>query len=411
MRRIFPALLALCLLTPAIAFSRDFHVYVGNLSSDHVLIAWGTTNGKNTIGRSSPLYLGATLKIAGREIRPLHNYVLVTNLAPDTDYPYEVLVEKRKVGAGKIHTWPAKSDTLCFFVIGDWGNGSKLQYQVAEAMTSEYRKHAGSGCPVRFVISTGDNIYGWLTRGYTGNSDKHWETKFFKPYASLLAEIPFFPVLGNHDGNESEKRSDLPVYLDNFFFPEDRPGRYYRFSYGGLADFFALDSTRNSETGARRPAYLENGPQHKWLVQNLGSSEVPWKIPYFHHPAFTAGPLHRPSGEKLAHFVSLFQQNGVRVVFSGHEHNFQWSAGDNATGHIRYVVSGAGGELRRRSVLKRMNAAHIEGWSDQSHFLSVEIHGREMKITPLSFAPITVLNPEGNKISAPLTVSLPESKQ
>ncbi len=35
----------------------------------------------------------------------------------------------------------------------------------------------------------------------------------------------------------------MTAYLDNFFFPAPHPARYYRFSFGGLADFFALDST------------------------------------------------------------------------------------------------------------------------------------------------------------------------
>ena len=61
--------------------------------------------------------------------------------------------------------------------------------------------------------------------------------------------MPFFPTLGNHDGNETEKRADLPAILDNFPYPQDKPARYYKFTYGDLAEFFGLDSTRNSETG------------------------------------------------------------------------------------------------------------------------------------------------------------------
>lgn len=40
--------------------------------------------------------------------------------------------------------------------------------------------------------------------------------------------------------------------------------------------------------------------------------------------------------------VPLFEEAGVRLVLSGHEHNFQYAVVDD----IHYVVSGAAGKLR-----------------------------------------------------------------
>ena len=92
------------------------------------------------------------------------------------------------------------------------------------------------------MITLGDNIYGTLNFVLrfkdTGDKDSHWESRFFRPYAPLIAKIPFYPSLGNHDGNETGNRADLAAYLDNFFFPAHVPSRYYRFSYGGPGGFF-----------------------------------------------------------------------------------------------------------------------------------------------------------------------------
>ena len=110
----------------------------------------------------------------------------------------------------------------------------------------------------------GDNIYAYVNIASlivnSGDQDHDWDAKFYSPYRELLQHIPFHPSLGNHDGNGSESRGDLTVYLDNFFFPENRPARYYTFSFGGLADFFALDSTEipapdrpRRSTAATRP--------------------------------------------------------------------------------------------------------------------------------------------------------------
>ena len=53
--------------------------------------------------------------------------------------------------------------------------------------------------------------------------------------------------------------------------------------------------------------------------------ERPWKIPYFHHPPFNAGPRHPAAADEVPHFIESFKREGVKVVFSGHEHNFQFS--------------------------------------------------------------------------------------
>jgi hypothetical protein len=132
-----------------------------------------------------------------------------------------------------------------------------------------------------------------------------------------------------------------------------------------------------------------------------------WVIPYFHHPMFTAGPEHPPSLEQLRHWFTLFTNSGVKVVFSGHEHNFQASEVSAATGGIRFFVSGAGGELRRGNVQKNMQNAHIQAWAEQNHFLEVDIDGKTMKVTPLSYEPMNIVDSTGAAVPASFTVTLP----
>src|SRR5690242_13040183 len=105
-----------------------------------------------------------------------------------------------------------------------------------------------------------------------------------------------------------------------------------------------------------------------------------WKILYFLHPPFNAGPGHGASYKVLNHWVDLFQKSGAKLVFTGHEHNFQFSKDDDATGHIRYIVSGAAGALRAGNVSANMAKAHIEGSAPQTHFCIVEIDGKTIRI-------------------------------
>ena len=403
-------LFLLVVAAPAPLAAQKFYTYVGATGTDYVLLAWGSTTGKNTIGRSSKPHGKAEVSVGSQQIAVSdRNWVKVTGLEPDKEYAYSVRLNGTRIGASKVRTWPEKSEKLRFFVIGDYGTGNTNQHRIAKVMAKEMERFAGDN-PVRFLITTGDNIYG--TIGLTlrfrdsGDEDDDWDQKFFRPYAPVIARIPFFASLGNHDGNETESRGDLAAYMDNLFFPSPEPARYYRFSYGGLADFFALDTTTNSEEGSPRPVFLKDGDQHKWLTKNLSESQAPWKIPYFHHPPFNAGPRHPSSRQELGHFMEVFREAGVRVVFSGHEHNFQYSAANAETGGIRYVVSGAGGELRRGDVQAEMPRASIEGWVAELHFLSVEIDGRTMRITPVSDSPLKVIGADGRMIEMPLQVKL-----
>jgi hypothetical protein len=403
--------LALSFTLPHPASSAKLYTYIGSISPDSVVVAWGTTEGSNTIGRTSRPHGKAIVRVGTQQAEVTdHNWASVGGLQPDTEYDYEVRVSGTRVGAGKVRTWPLKSERLRFFVIGDFGTGDSNQRSVAQAMIKEFQRHEASPNPVRFVITTGDNIYGSLgiTLRFrnTGSEDREWDTKFFAPYEPLLARIPFHLSLGNHDGNETEGRGDMAACLDNTFIPGSEPARYYRFSYGGFVDFFALDSTTNSESGSPRPIFLKGSDQHRWLEKNLSDSQVRWKIPFLHHPPYNAGPRHPSVKNELNHFLELFRRHGVRVVFSGHEHNFQYTKANSETGNIRYVVSGAGGELRDGDVRSEMDRAQIEGWAPQLHFLSVEIDGDEMRIWPIGAQTIRVRDRDGREIAMPVRVRL-----
>ncbi|MEX2260462.1 MAG: metallophosphoesterase [Bryobacteraceae bacterium] len=399
-------LAALCLFYAA---AQDFHTYVGRIEERSVLLAWGTTTGTgNTIGRESGSHGKASVSV-GPQIRETDkNWVVVDGLSPDTEYPYSVSLNGKTIASSTVRTYPEKTGKLAFFVMGDWGTGSTPQFQVAERMQQEYSKHEGTDNPVRFVLAAGDNIYAKipLLNSRSGDKDSHWRETFFLPYANLLAHIPFYPALGNHDGNQSESRGDLNVYLDNFFFPGDRPERWYRFSVGGLLDVFALDSTTNSFEGPPRPAYEIDGPQFQWAERELSASHTPWKIVLMHHPPFTAGPRHEAKLTVLRHFVDLFSKSGVDVVFNGHEHNFQFSERNGATGGVQYVVSGAGGELRGRDVTSSLEENHIAAFGNIHHFLLVEIEDAVMRITPIApgAVPMKIADPQRRPVEVPLVV-------
>jgi hypothetical protein len=103
------------------------------------------------------------------------------------------------------------------------------------------------------------------------------------------------------------------------------PGPYYRRRIGDV-ELFLLDSNAPSWN------------QTRWLQRALAGSTVRWKIAVFHHPAFTCGAYraHLVVGRRWVH---LFERYRVRLVLSGHDHNYQRFA---ARRGVTYVVHGGG---------------------------------------------------------------------
>ncbi len=379
-------------------------VYIGALTDSSATLVWGDpAQPGNSIGREGTGLGPVTVEINGQSLPSSASFLTIPNLQPDTPYPYRILQNGAPILTGTLRTWPHKSQRLVFFVIGDWGTGSKEQYALAAQLEKERLRLRAQGDEVRFVFSVGDNIYGPYRQ--TGKEDSDWIKKFFLPYGPTLREIPFYMVAGNHDGNESEKTEDLTAHLDNTFTPVGFGQRWFHFSIAGLAEFFALDSTRNQRSGPPAPMFAESGEQTRWLAAELAKPALPWRFAIQHHPMFTAGPDHPPFLPQATHWFKLFAANHVRAVFSGHEHNLQFSEQSAATGHMLFVVSGSGGELRTGKVTKKMAERHIAAWAPQRQFLIVELDQDKMKITPICDTPLRLTNPAGVPVTVPLVVT------
>jgi hypothetical protein len=106
--------------------------------------------------------------------------------------------------------------------------------------------------------------------------------------------------------------------------------------------------------------------------------------------------------------MARFRQSGVRVVFSGHEHNFQHSRVDD----LDYFVSGAAGKLRRGRP-DRMREAHTVSWSDTPHFLLVTIDARTMSVRAIGelvdgeLADIERRGAADEVLTGPITIAAP----
>ena len=239
---------------------------------------------------------------------------------------------------------PSRPDSVKFAVIGDSGRGWAPQHEVARQMVA-YRQQF----PFGFVLMAGDNIY----EGPATADD--YRVKFEEPYAALLADnVPFYAVLGNHD--DPNQRNYAPFNMQGH--------RYYTFTPPAnlLArlvtdvQIFALDSTNM------------DGAQQAWLTEQLSRSKAHWKIVLLHHPLYSSGRYGLQARLFRWQLESLLVDNGVDVVFAGHEHIYQRSRLQRG---VQYFISGGAGSLRRGD--GAVTPAIARSYDRDFHFMLVEI--------------------------------------
>ncbi len=376
------------------------------------------------------------------------NHCAISGLKADTRYTYTVRVKHEIWGEGVRWDWdPAVqglvqtgasyrnqfrtlpdpreplSAPFTFAVIGDFGTGirkpstrKKRQREVALALQRAVDTH-----DVRLILTTGDNIYAakrfLLWTRDSGDEDDDWFFTYFQPYRYAINRVPVCPSIGNHDSRETEECDDREQVLDNFYLRQRlateeaagraslSPGLFYRFRVASDVEFVCLDTSK--EHFFKRGRLFEY-PKHREFLRCAfpprESGGITWRIPFCHHPPFCAGPQHGNT-DRMGDVVRLFEEGGVQVCFSGHEHNFQHSHWKG----IDYFVTGAGSKIRERRPTG-FEDAHTQSWAAACHFLLVTIDGPQMTVRAIAedsggdLADIVRRDPEDRELTGPIVI-------
>jgi hypothetical protein len=248
---------------------------------------------------------------------------------------------------------PNKAGSFKFAVLGDFGSGSREQYELADQMAKLH-----SGFKYEVVTLVGDNLYG-------SERPQDFKRKFEVPYKPLLdAGVKFYASLGNHDAREQR-------YYKLF----NMDGRlYYAFSPTADVRFFMLEST-----------YPEP-EQIKWLENELKTSGSKWKIAVFHHPLYSSGDRHGSDLRLREVLEPLFLQYNVSVVLTGHDHFYERVKPQKG---IVYFVVGSGGQLRAGNI-DSSTGLTARGFDTDLAFMVAEIDGDTMHFSVISRRGATV---------------------
>ncbi len=362
------------------------------------------------------------------------NHAVFKDLKPETAYTYRVKVNGREWGAGPLLDWEIEGDKgfmrrskfvyenefrtfpdpaqespdLTFAILGDFGRGvqkaskdGQCQREVAASLARALKEH-----DVRLILSTGDNIYHGSKQG-SGDEDDDWFFTFFQPYRFVINRVPVFPAVGNHDDGETfaESSDDRRQLYDNMYIKNRfveametgdaslEPGMFYRVRFGSDIELICLDTSKQSWLFSERYFKHKNHqPFIEAVLPGDGGAAVKWRIPFFHHPPFCAGPRHSNQKSVIDFFVPKFIGAGVRAVFCGHEHDFQHSLDRG----VHYFVTGGSGKFESsKPKASRFGEARTQAWGgdEEGHFVLAEIKGNRMKVVPYGHLADDALRP------------------
>jgi len=230
--------------------------------------------------------------------------------------------------------------------------GKKERRMIRNAVY-EYTKQS----EIDFMFIVGDMVA-------DGRRPKHWEMflKENKIEQPLLLNLPFLPVIGNHE-KANEPTYGFPNYQAIFSYP-----RFYVLDFPDAA-LFVVDSNiiidqyefiddKQQDELFEKWFVSENPEKPAWLERELASRQQPFKIVLMHHPPISFGKHYSDWNnssfgnelkQKRKLLLNLFHKYGVQLVFCGHEHIYEHNILENESdksknaSEIHFIVCGSAG--------------------------------------------------------------------
>lgn len=334
--------------------------FLQSTSSNRTLVVWKTALPADTRVEFGPTpQLGEIRYTAAPSI---DHVVELTSLLADTPYFYQVSsTAAGETVRSEVHSFRTLKNegAVKFLVVGDTGVGQPAQYELAHQMA----KRGGD-----LLLHMGDVVYPLFI-------SERVDAKLFSVYDDMMASLPWFFALGNHDLNAGESH-----YLNAFHLPTN--------AITGTEHFYSLDHG-DVHIAVLMVPYISQyqltvgSDQYRWLTNDLATTSKPWKVLVYHVPMQTSS-LHRlddfnfngrrDSEEIREVLLPVAEQYGVQVTFSGHDHVFERFA---PTNRVHTITTGGGGVLLYD--VSERDAGSIKVWP-RHHFLEVLVAGDRMEI-------------------------------
>lgn len=201
----------------------------------------------------------------------------------------------------------ANSDSFEFLTIADIQGMIQSMYDEShEAVSALLKDERVNGYD--FILNAGDMCDNGKNFGQWGMA--------LNTYQDLTINTSVFFTSGNHENNTGAMARYFNYTENKDGNVQAISGEYYSFDYAN-AHFTVLDTNDATSDGL-------GAEQLAWLKNDLANTNAKWKFVLMHKSLYSAGS-HAFDGEVIAmrtQLTKLFAENGVNVVFGGHDHSY-----------------------------------------------------------------------------------------
>lgn len=254
-----------------------------------------------------------TVTISGLEAGKTYYYDVAGNFEYKDDVSTFSLLDFVKLGGYEKKTLSfttakdANSDSFEFLTIADiQGMIQGMYTESHEAVSALLKDERVNGYD--FILNAGDMCDNGKNFGQWGMA--------LDTYKDLTLNSSMFFTSGNHENNTGAMGRYFNYTENKDGNVQAISGEYYSFDYAN-AHFTVLDTNDATSDGL-------GAEQLAWLKNDLANTNAKWKFVLMHKSLYSAGS-HAFDGEVIAmrtQLTKLFAENGVNVVFGGHDHTY-----------------------------------------------------------------------------------------
>lgn len=201
----------------------------------------------------------------------------------------------------------ANSDSFEFLTIADIQGMIQSMYDESHEAVSALLKDERVNT-FDFILNAGDMCDNGKNFGQWGMA--------LNTYQDLTINTSVFFTSGNHENNTGAMARYFNYTEMKDGAAQPISGEYYSFDYAN-AHFVVLNTNDATSDGL-------GAEQLAWLKNDLANTNAKWKFVLMHKSLYSAGS-HAFDGEVIAmrtQLTKLFAENGVNVVFGGHDHSY-----------------------------------------------------------------------------------------
>ena len=379
--------------------------YLQDATPSSIIVKWETSTGEESVveyGLTAKLgkkTKGISYDINFSESR-IHE-VKLTDLKRFTPYYYRVITGNVKSEVYQFKTPPFASDNKSFNIVAmsdmqyDSSEPEKFSEVVNQGVLEYIKKEYNGTLPnnLAMVMIPGDLVV-------TGSEYYQWKEHFFNPAEKLFAEVPLYPVPGNHERNSI-------FYFKYFSLPENGTAAYaehWWYKDYGNTRILGLDSNDGYRNLSEQLEWLQ-----KVLDETAKNDDIDFVFAQMHHPH--KSELWIPgeedfSGKVVAKLEKFSTKTGKPSIhFFGHTHGYSRGQSKEHK-HLWVNVASAGGAIDNWGEFEGRDYDEFTVTQDEYGFVMVEVDGSEddPKFTLKRISRGNTIKPRNNEQTDSITV-------